>query len=194
MNASAFGGGALANSVPLDGRKTTRQIVFDHINRQSFTHAVTVCFVEEGAPSTSSEAAYFAVSRAGTNPARGSGFALFEWDQPDADRMVKAYFCSMRRKFVGRRQLPAIGIWEAKKKNGDPTYLHYHCLIHLTSPKAAEFAVATQAFWAGLGERHFGVPIHSHVEKLQNQEAALKYALKHVDERYPIQSIIMVGF
>jgi len=108
---------------------------------------------------------------------------------------VKAYFSAMRRKFAPKGNLPALGVCETIKKNGiDATFLHYHCLLAIPDPKGGCFEQATTQFWSDIGNRHFGAPITCKVERANSNEAVARYALKNVDDDYPIDSIIMVGF
>ncbi|TPJ58662.1 hypothetical protein [Mesorhizobium sp. B2-6-1] len=174
------------------GTGIAKELILGEVQKHDMTQFVTISFVASNDP----EAAYRRLSgktKEGTMPVKA--FALSERDRPTGDRLVRAYFSAMRRKFGSDRKLPALGVCETIKKNGiDDTFLHYHCLLAVPCVKESLFQEASQDFWAKIGKRHFGAPIVCKAERANSKEAVARYALKNVDDHYPIDSIIMVGF
>ncbi|MDX8517198.1 hypothetical protein RFN30_03040 [Mesorhizobium sp. VK23D] len=171
------------------GTGIAKELILGEVQKHDMTQFVTISFVAANDP----EAAYRRLSgktKEGVMP-----FAVSERDRPTGDRLVRAYFSAMRRKFGSDGKLPALGVCETVKKNGiDDTFLHYHCLLAVPCVKESLFQQASQDFWTKIGKRHFGAPIACKVEPAISKEAVARYALKNVDENYPIDSIIMVGF
>lgn len=174
------------------GTRIAKELILNEVQKQEMTQFVTISFVAASDP----EAVYRRLSgktKNATMPTKP--FALFEKDRPTGDRLVRAYFSAMRRKFAPKGNLPALGVCETIKKNGiDGTFLHYHCLLAIPEPEEGRFAEVTSDFWTDKGIRHFGAPITCQIERANSKEAVARYALKNVDDNYPIESIIMVGF
>ncbi|MBZ9812480.1 hypothetical protein [Mesorhizobium sp. CA7] len=174
------------------GTGVAKDLILTEVQKHDMTQFVTISFVAANDP----EAAYRRLYQRGkdtTPPPKP--FVLFERDRPTGDRLVRAYFSAMRRKFGSKGKLPALGVCETIKKNGiDGTFLHYHCLLAIPEPKESHFGAATTEFWTSIGNRHFGAPITCKVERANSKEAVARYALKNVDDDYPIDAIIMVGF
>ncbi|MDF3152054.1 hypothetical protein P3C58_08700 [Mesorhizobium sp. XAP10] len=174
------------------GTGIAKELILQEVQSHDMTQFVTISFVAANDP----EAAYRRLSGS-TNEAKVpvKPFALFERDRPTGERLVKAYFSAMRRKFGSKGNLPALGVCETIKKNGvDGTFLHYHCLLAVPCAQEGLFRQASNDFWTKIGKRHFGAPITCQVERANSKEAVARYALKNVDDDYPIDTIIMVGF
>ncbi|RUV33154.1 hypothetical protein [Mesorhizobium sp. M7A.F.Ca.MR.148.00.0.0] len=192
LDTSAFVRKIINNYLAKNRTKVAKELIFNEVQKHDLNQFVTIPFVQASDP----EAAYRRLSgktKNATTPAKP--FALFERDRPTGERLVKAYFSAMRRKFGSKGNLPALGVYETVKKNGiDATFLHYHCLLAIPEPEEGRFAEATSDFWTSVGNRHFGAPITCQVERANSKDAVAQYALKNVNDDYPLDSIIMVGF
>lgn len=192
LQTSEFVRNILNDYLVKNGTRVAKELILNEVQKHDLNQFVTISFVQANDP----EAAYRRLSGKTNNvitPAKP--FALFERDRPTGDRLVRAYFSAMRRKFASKGNLPSLGVCETIKKNGiDGTFLHYHCLLATPEPEECRFAEATSDFWTSIGNRHFGAPIVCKVERANSKEAVARYALKNVDDDYPIDSIIMVGF
>ncbi|MER9950569.1 hypothetical protein [Mesorhizobium sp. M0047] len=192
LNASSFVRQIINNYLAKHATKVAKELIRNEVHKHDLNQFVTIPFVQASDP----EAAYRRLSGKAEHaitPAKP--FALFERDRPTGERLVKAYFSAMRRKFGSDGNLPALGVYETIKKNGiDATFLHYHCLLAIPEPEEGRFVEATSDFWTKIGNRHFGTPIICKVERANSKEAVAGYALKNVNDDYPIDSIIMVGF
>ncbi|RWP14925.1 MAG: hypothetical protein EOR00_22210 [Mesorhizobium sp.] len=191
-NASALVRKIFNDHLARAGTGVAKELILNEVQKHDLNQFVTISFVQANDP----EAAYRRLSgRTKTAFITAKPFALFERDRPTAERLVRAYFSAMRRKFGSKGNLPALGVCETIKKNGiDGTFLHYHCLLAIPEPEESRFAGATSDFWTNIGMRHFGGPITCKVERANSKEAVACYALKNVGADYPIDSIIMVGF
>lgn len=155
------------------GTGIAKELIRQEVRRHDMTQFVTISFVAANDP----EAAYRRLSgKTKDAKAPAKPFALFERDRPTAERLVKAYFSAMRRKFGSNGKLPALGVCETIKKNGvDDTFLHYHCLLAVPCAKEGLFQQASQDFWTKIGKRHFGAPIHmpSRTSELQGSRRSI---------------------
>lgn len=172
-----------------------RELIIEKTTHHQMTQFVTIPFVRSGSLDERAETAYRTIKAAETQqaPVQVPILILRQDDRPLGDRMVKRYFSTLRRSFD--KNLAAIAISETVKKNGfDSTFLHYHCLIAIPERHEQEFRHASQMFWGKLGVQKLGFPVKPSIERLSSPEMAIRYALKNVDDRYPIQNIILSGY
>lgn len=173
-----------------------RELIIEKTTRHRMTQFVTIPFARAGSIEEAVEAAYRRIRAAKTQPPlqMDEPIAILRvHDRPLGDRLVKRYFSTLRRQFD--RNLPAIAISETVKKNGiDSTFLHYHCLLAIPDHEELRFRRWSQTFWGKIGVQKVGFPVKPSILRLDSQDLAIRYALKNVDERYPIENIILSGY
>ncbi|TJV14896.1 hypothetical protein [Mesorhizobium sp.] len=173
-----------------------RELIVDRIARHRMTQFVTIPFVRTGSIEEAAETAYRKIRASRAQPPLMMAepmSILRAHDRPTGDRLVKRYFSTLRRQFD--RNLPAIAISETLKKNGiDSTFLHYHCLLAIPDHEELRFRRWSQNFWSKIGVQKVGFPVKPSIFRLDSQDLAIRYSLKNVDERYPIENIILSGY
>ncbi|MBZ9979763.1 hypothetical protein LB521_01195 [Mesorhizobium sp. BR-1-1-8] len=173
-----------------------RELIIEKTTRHRMTQFVTIPFVRAGSVEEAAETAYRKIRASNAQPPLRMDdpiSILRVHDRPTADRLVKRYFSTLRREFD--RNLPAVAVSETVKKNGiDSTFLHYHCLIAIPDHEELRFRRLSQTFWGKLGVQKVGFPVKPSIERLISPDSAIRYALKNVDERYPIENIILSGY
>ncbi|MER9299647.1 hypothetical protein NKI38_24570 [Mesorhizobium sp. M0621] len=173
-----------------------RELIIEKIARHRMTQFVTIPFVRTGSIEEAAEIAYRKIRASKAQPPlpmEDPISILRAQDRPTGDRLVKRYFSTLRRQFD--RNLPAVAISETVKKNGiDSTFLHYHCLLAIPDHEELRFRRMSQHFWGKIGMQKVGFPVKPSILRLDSQDLAIRYALKNVDERYPIENIILSGY
>lgn len=173
-----------------------RELIVNKIARHRMTQFVTIPFVRTGSIEEAAETAYRKIRASRSQPPLTMDdpiSILRAHDRPAGDRLVKRYFSALRREFD--RNLHAIAINETVEKNGiDSTFLHYHCLLAIPDHEELRFRQWSQHFWSKIGVQKVGFPVKPSILRLESQDSALRYALKNVDDRYPIENIILSGY
>lgn len=121
-----------------------------------------------------------------------SGFCWSWKHLPDATRLVQAYLNRISQKVGNGERVEAFAIFEDKSAFKERRHLHCHIMMKIDYSQKRYITKISKRFWDNVGNRHCGSPIPVYVDVIDKIEAYTRYAMKNIDNDYPLDRIILI--